>query len=472
MRRYSGYQGHSSKYHANGKSAQSRDWDAVEEWKIDWQDEYSFKIEFEGYGIRDDTLKRWIALTDRQFRAHFAGKTPELLAHGVNLSWNEITDSGVSDLLVFFQRHRVSVQRFKLYRNLIGDAGATSIGNFAAESKVPCQELHLSHNHITERGVCAMLDAVERSKRYPCAMPVAQAYSKVTSPLWLRLEMNCVTWHIVEEWLAKRKVKWCTASVRDGWHPKKDPPAFCLHKTYHETTAEQQPDRRSHDSVSTVEPNDSSDTKSGVPDDFLVARDAEARPKTQVCNSLETAFQILAEHGDVSVPDRWRKHLAVAEDPQREVGRIKQLLKVLRIAGYLDDASSDALNYSNEANSAIVKESSVVGSDINAAVVDEFPVQAPVTLDMPTSIVATDSVETRVMSDQSDILGMRLLGMLINSTPDENVIRNYSPRVDESSSSVKDEQDLRLLSTILATSESAVPLQKAKKGANKMKSAA
>eukprot|EP00929_Paragymnodinium_shiwhaense_P032239 TRINITY_DN17907_c0_g1_i1.p1 TRINITY_DN17907_c0_g1~~TRINITY_DN17907_c0_g1_i1.p1 ORF type:complete len:534 (+),score=98.42 TRINITY_DN17907_c0_g1_i1:153-1754(+) len=229
----------------NGRGAQGT---AFLEDFTEWLDEYTFKVELEGHNIDDGDIARWLGDMETQFQDHFRGAAPpKLLATQINLSQNRVGDDGVMRLMQFLLRWKVSVEKLKFYKNHVGDSGAKGIAELVEHADMPLHELHLSHNQISENGVGAIFLAMLRGRRYPGHLLAWGHKSERTglSPLWLRLEYNAIDWIFMENWMVDNELTWTTASSRDGWKSRGQPPMICMHSSYNSS---RDPERSAHSS--------------------------------------------------------------------------------------------------------------------------------------------------------------------------------------------------------------------------------
>eukprot|EP00929_Paragymnodinium_shiwhaense_P026354 TRINITY_DN1569_c0_g1_i2.p1 TRINITY_DN1569_c0_g1~~TRINITY_DN1569_c0_g1_i2.p1 ORF type:complete len:402 (+),score=99.72 TRINITY_DN1569_c0_g1_i2:418-1623(+) len=154
----------------------------------------------------------------------------------MNLSRNELGNYAVQEIMKFLIEKRIAVQLLKLYKNWIGDDGLRAIGDLIWKTPDPAvQEIHLSHNVISEDGAQAVFEAVVKSRKYPCQR------GKEPSPLWLRMENNNIVWDGVLEKLKERDFHWTSGDTRDAW--RKEPnadvrgcPLVSMHRSYHHQT--------------------------------------------------------------------------------------------------------------------------------------------------------------------------------------------------------------------------------------------
>mmetsp|Transcript_95843 Transcript_95843/g.310636 ORF Transcript_95843/g.310636 Transcript_95843/m.310636 type:complete len:447 (+) Transcript_95843:587-1927(+) len=62
------------------------------------------------------------------------------------------------------------------------------------------------------------------------------------TPVWLRMEYNCIQWAAIEQRLESQQVRWCAAESRDGWGPKDSSPMVCMHSSYKNQKVEEPAD--------------------------------------------------------------------------------------------------------------------------------------------------------------------------------------------------------------------------------------
>lgn len=105
----------------------------------------------------------------------------------MDLSQNGIGDVGIQRLVETFSTLKVVVGTLKLFKNRMGQAGATALASWIRSSTWPLFELHLSHNYITTEGAEEILQAIAQNSKYPSQRPGGK---QQRFPLWLRLEGN------------------------------------------------------------------------------------------------------------------------------------------------------------------------------------------------------------------------------------------------------------------------------------------
>lgn len=188
------------------------------------EDQASFRIEQEGVGLSDHTVRKW--LVDLHKELGWVKKTHCSI---LNLSRNELGDFAVGEIVKFFIKEGIAVKMIKLYKNWISDDGMRALGELLKHSPDPAvQEIHLSHNFISHDGALAVLQAVRESKRYPCSR------GRDGSPLWLRMENNNIVWDPVIKKLTDWDFAWACGDTRDSWRQEIDNcPLVSMHRSYH-----------------------------------------------------------------------------------------------------------------------------------------------------------------------------------------------------------------------------------------------
>jgi len=97
----------------------------------------------------------------------------------VDISQNLLTSRGLKTVVKFCCRC-TNLRIFKAYKNEIDDTGAYQLAKLL-EKCTYMEEVHLSHNRLTAKGVKVIVQAAEQSR------------ARSMSPLWLRLEQNQVS---------------------------------------------------------------------------------------------------------------------------------------------------------------------------------------------------------------------------------------------------------------------------------------
>ncbi|CAE6914874.1 unnamed protein product [Symbiodinium sp. CCMP2592] len=97
----------------------------------------------------------------------------------VDISQNLLTSRGLKTVVKFCCRC-TNLRIFKAYKNEIDDTGAYQLAKLL-EKCTYMEEVHLSHNRLTAKGVKVIVQAAEQNR------------ARTMSPLWLRLEQNQVS---------------------------------------------------------------------------------------------------------------------------------------------------------------------------------------------------------------------------------------------------------------------------------------
>ncbi|CAJ1449233.1 unnamed protein product [Effrenium voratum] len=145
-------------------------------WSIKWSDTHVFKAEQEGDNISVACVEDWCATLDAQLAERFGGGgLPRLAAASLNFSRCSLDDEALTKLLSFLYSRDITVQILKLFRNNIRDAGAWAVGQFMAHSSQAW------------------------SGKYPYdAQNSGCRDGRGFSPIWLRLEHNCIDWRVID----------------------------------------------------------------------------------------------------------------------------------------------------------------------------------------------------------------------------------------------------------------------------------
>jgi len=190
-------------------------------------------MDLEGVGLRDNDVKEWELHMDAQLEKRpVKKKKKRLVASTLNFSRNSIGDAGALQIVDYLQTRNISVQILKFSRNDIGDEGVFAVGQFISRSREPAREVYLSHNCISERGACSIMESIARSQKYPYTAGSGKRDPAGHSPVWLRLEHNCINWSIIEHRLGQARIHWCASDCHEGWASKDRAPMMCLHNTY------------------------------------------------------------------------------------------------------------------------------------------------------------------------------------------------------------------------------------------------
>ncbi|CAE7468040.1 unnamed protein product [Symbiodinium sp. CCMP2592] len=204
-------------------------------WSIKWSDTHIFKAEQEGDSISPSCVEDWCRTLDSQLEERFGPTVPaKLSAASLNFSRCSLDDTALTKLLTYLYSRDITVQILKLFRNNITDSGAWAVGQFMAHSSQAVHEVHLSHNSISEEGAAALLELIVWSRKYPYAAEnTGRRDARGFSPIWLRLEHNCIDWRLIDHRLHRPDLTWTTAESRDNWPPMGDTsPTICLHASF------------------------------------------------------------------------------------------------------------------------------------------------------------------------------------------------------------------------------------------------
>ncbi|KAF4724528.1 hypothetical protein FOZ63_015290, partial [Perkinsus olseni] len=79
------------------------------------------------------------------------------LCANVELAENQLTSPGCIVMLNTLAHHNVQCKALRLYRNLIDDVAVCRLSQMLADQSEAIEELHLSNNRITERGIMQLL---------------------------------------------------------------------------------------------------------------------------------------------------------------------------------------------------------------------------------------------------------------------------------------------------------------------------
>lgn len=166
-----------------------------EEASNEWIDSLKF-VEDTGYGR--DRSGVWPTWTVRAERRRITDeKLQRIVRHVVpqvrdlppclvelNLANNDIRDAGVSQMCDALRHANVQLHILRLQRNRIQCQGAEALSRFVSRSRVPLEELHLSHNLISFTEALQLIRSACRR----------EDYAMKRKPLWLRLERQQVRW--------------------------------------------------------------------------------------------------------------------------------------------------------------------------------------------------------------------------------------------------------------------------------------
>lgn len=99
-----------------------------------------------------------------------------------------IEDVGFATLVDVLVRHGASIVSAKLCYNSITDESVARLASALRDQDLAVEEVHLSHDSLTERSLVALCICVADNRRFCASRWVAPAY-----PCWVRLEGNCIS---------------------------------------------------------------------------------------------------------------------------------------------------------------------------------------------------------------------------------------------------------------------------------------
>jgi len=114
------------------------------------------------------------------------GEAPLVYAW-LELDSNAMSDTGFEAVLDVCVRHRVYFKVLKLYKNRLTDRAGARLAALIRRQTSPIEEMHLSHNRMTERTVVAIGAAAMANRAYPRTDDDGFGV-----PCWIRLEHNLV----------------------------------------------------------------------------------------------------------------------------------------------------------------------------------------------------------------------------------------------------------------------------------------
>lgn len=145
-------------------------------------------------GMSDLDMERWCSWCRDRLRCALEASTQPIVATEVDFAGNNLGASGVRQLLTMLREARVAVHVLKLHHNRLETAGPV------AEHLLHCdgslRELHLSHNALDAASAAEIVLSAASARlsedgtyAYPRVFNKAAGHA---SPLWLRLEQNCI----------------------------------------------------------------------------------------------------------------------------------------------------------------------------------------------------------------------------------------------------------------------------------------
>ena len=144
----------------------------------------------------------------------FLTKNSSLTSASVDLSDNNLTSADVSLLLDVLRSFKVCLRSLRVNRNRICDVGGIKLGKAIAEQSEPLEELYISHNNLSRRGVNEVIREVSNHSAYPFLNRQG-----VYQPMWLRFESN----EVESDWLQEiqQNSRVCMAEDRSLCGPSK-----------------------------------------------------------------------------------------------------------------------------------------------------------------------------------------------------------------------------------------------------------
>lgn len=173
------------------------------------------QVRLRGRGLGDGQMVALGRFLDALLEKHSPASGGEVCA-SVELAENAIGSAGLTAVLDALEKYRVSCKCLKLYKNKIGDDGGVRLARMVANQASAIEELHLSHNVLTQRTLVAICMAMGKHEGYP-----QLGRSRLYIPCWLRMEYNHISrpLEVVEVLRRDGEVPICTADIRDDCGP-------------------------------------------------------------------------------------------------------------------------------------------------------------------------------------------------------------------------------------------------------------
>jgi len=176
------------------------------------------QVRLSGRGFGDDQM---VAL-GRFLTTLLGGKSESAPSGGgevcanVELAENAIGSTGLMAVLDALEKNHVSCKCLKLFKNKIGDEGGFRLARVVANQATAVEELHLSHNALTQRSLVALCMAIGKHDAYP-----QLGRNRLYIPCWLRMEYNHISrpLEVVEVLRRDGEVSICTAENREECGP-------------------------------------------------------------------------------------------------------------------------------------------------------------------------------------------------------------------------------------------------------------
>eukprot|EP00927_Polykrikos_kofoidii_P078958 TRINITY_DN7575_c0_g1_i1.p1 TRINITY_DN7575_c0_g1~~TRINITY_DN7575_c0_g1_i1.p1 ORF type:complete len:754 (-),score=128.23 TRINITY_DN7575_c0_g1_i1:90-2351(-) len=173
------------------------------------------QVRLRSHNLGDDHMIALGRFMEDLLEKHSMSSTNAVVAN-VELAENAIGSTGLTAVLDALEKYNVNCKCLKLYKNKIGDDGGTRLARMVTNQATAIEELHLSHNVLTQRSLVAICMAMGKHEGYP-----QLGRSRLYMPCWLRMEYNLISrpLDVVEALRRDGEVPICTADVRDECGP-------------------------------------------------------------------------------------------------------------------------------------------------------------------------------------------------------------------------------------------------------------
>eukprot|EP00929_Paragymnodinium_shiwhaense_P055464 TRINITY_DN27788_c0_g1_i1.p1 TRINITY_DN27788_c0_g1~~TRINITY_DN27788_c0_g1_i1.p1 ORF type:complete len:804 (+),score=168.89 TRINITY_DN27788_c0_g1_i1:277-2688(+) len=173
------------------------------------------QVRLSGRALGDEHMAALAKYLDALMQKEGVSGSSEVCAN-VELAENSIGSTGLASVLDALEKHKVNCKCLKLYKNRIGDDGGIRLAKMVANQTSCFEEIHLSHNVLTQRSLIAICMAMGKHEGYPqCGR------NRMYVPCWLRMEYNHISrpLDIIEMLKRDGDVSICTAENRDFCGP-------------------------------------------------------------------------------------------------------------------------------------------------------------------------------------------------------------------------------------------------------------
>jgi hypothetical protein len=190
---WSEHRQHNDKRLAQARTlAEKNHWEAA----LKFGQDRNFKVFMSSFNFDDESMAAWcLWFEDYAWHYHM---DKVYTADELDFSKNDLTATGVDQLLSTFRSLGIYITNLKLHHNQIADA--TAIAALVAEGCL--WEMHLSHNLLdTAAGVQIILAAAKAWDDYGYLYPRTLPKSGLVTPLWLRMEHNYMNYASLERML-------------------------------------------------------------------------------------------------------------------------------------------------------------------------------------------------------------------------------------------------------------------------------